>query len=124
MTKTAGVREIKIHEDENFDTVMIDIWGRSFFLSKSQPKGQFKDKVVGVISRPMPLQPGQKRRRNEKRWVVSKPSRQIGAKPRERANISLDSDLKVQADKLADEKFEGNFSALVEAALQEFLLAD
>lgn len=121
MTVKDSDREIKLHEDEDWEVAKEELFGKAYYLAKTVKTEATRANVVGVLKRPQPLQEGQKRRSFDKRWVVRKPSRQEGAEPKERRTVSLPAELVARADAKAEE-LKTYFSSVVEMALDEFLL--
>ena len=117
-----AIKELKLHEDEQWNIVLESEFGKSFFVSKSAPTtAQHRANLEGIMKRPLPMEPGQKRRKYEKRWVIRKPSRQQGAAPKISKTITLPEDL-VAAIESEAEKRQTYFSSVIEetmiAALQ------
>ncbi|MEO1208575.1 MAG: hypothetical protein AAFX78_03450 [Cyanobacteria bacterium J06638_20] len=114
------VREIKLHEDEDWEVAKEELFGKAYYLAKTVKTAATQANVVGVLKRPLPLEPGQRRRKFDKRFVVRKPNRQEGDKPKERRTVSLDADLVKAADAKAEE-LQTYFSFVVEDALKAYL---
>jgi len=115
------IREIKLHEDEDWEIAKEEMFGKSYFLAKTVSSPEIRVRVAGKLKRPKPLEPGQKRRRFEERYVVQKPNRQEGAKPKTRKTVSIDQDLLIEADQRMEADGQWNFSEFVETAISFYL---
>ncbi len=110
-----ALKTITAHEDENLKEILESEWGKSYFTCKTKPKtAALKDRVAGKITQPGP---------DGKRityWVVAKPPRQQGDRPKESKTVTLPAEV-VEATEARAEAEQTYFSTIVEAALRAYL---
>ncbi|MBD2261354.1 hypothetical protein [Pseudanabaena sp. FACHB-2040] len=108
---TKRQRRIDAHPDEDPNQVMLDEFGKAYFLAKKKPTtAALLDRVTGTIVQGRITH-----------YVIAKPARQIGDRPKVEKKFKLDADL-VEAIEDRAEQDRCFLVDVVEAALSKYLL--
>lgn len=104
---------IKIGASEDRDEARVNQFGSATFECKVRPSTrELSARIVGTITQS-----------RKKYWIVSKPNRQVGDKPRERVSVSLNADVAKAIREWAEQR-QTTVSAIAEDAIKDYLGLD